>query len=390
MKFLDLFGKTRTHPLRDVRGPSRPGLSVDERRATTRKIDAIESDIASEIASEIAPEIAPGIEPALAAGPVALLRQQIEEASLLHASGQSAAAAALLAEATAAPVPDDAPAEQRAWLMRLELAGFAGAQARFEDIALGYARRFETSPPQWRSPQAPAGDDESPIPAVSFRGRLCGSAQPALARLAQMASRHDRFSLDLAGVTEVDVGGSRLLLELLHRWRGEGRHVECIAIDGLLGLLRQHLSEGRRDRDDAAWRLLIELLGAGGRTQEHEDACLAYSLTYEVSPPAGPTPTACAVPGVGRPGHLLLPAEIRCPVDDTLERIRAAGRAAGAIVLDCRRLQRIEFGAAAPMLAGIRRVAGGKPVEWCDVPCLVSTLLQLVGDDAMSITHRKP
>lgn len=382
MKFLDLFGKTRTHHVRQVRAPPRPDLSAEQRHSTARKIDTIESEIASEIESALT-----------AATPDAatLLHQRIEEACLLHASGQSATAAALLAEATATPVPQDAPAERRAWLMQLELAGFAGLQDRFEDIALDYARRFETSPPQWRSLQAQDEVDEAALHAVSFRGRLCGSAAPALVRLEQITSRQNRFRLDLGGVTDVDADGCRLLLDMLRRWRSEGRDGEFAGIEGLLTLLRAQTGDGRRDPDDAAWLLLIELLRASGRAREHEEACLSYSLTYEVSPPAAPAAPARKEKAPAPAGHLVLPPEIGFPVDELLESLRAAERGASALVLDCRRLRRIEFAAAAPMLAGILRLARGKPVEWRDVPFLVSTLLQLVGGDATSkIINRQP
>lgn len=368
--------------MRQVRAPPRPDLSAEQRHSTARKIDTIESEIASEIESALT-----------AARPDAttLLHQRIEEACLLHASGQSAAAAALLAEATATPVAQDAPAERRAWLMQLELAGFAGLQDRFEDIALDYARRFETSPPQWRSLQAQDEVDEAALHAVSFRGRLCGSAAPALVRLEQITSRQNRFRLDLGGVTDVDADGCRLLLDMLRRWRSEGRDGEFAGIEGLLTLLRAQTGDGRRDPDDAAWLLLIELLRASGRAREHEEACLSYSLTYEVSPPAAPAAPARKEKAPAPAGHLVLPAEIGFPVDELLESLRAAERGASALVLDCRRLRRIEFAAAAPMLAGILRLARGKPVEWRDVPFLVSTLLQLVGGDATSkIINRQP
>ena len=88
---------------------------------------------------------------------------------------------------------------------------------------------------------------------------------------------------------------------------------------------------------------------------------------------------------------LALPAEITVPVDALLESLRAQAAQRSCIVLDCSRLQLVEFNAAAPLLAGIARLADGKPVEWRDMSHLVSTLLQLIGGAGrLRIINRKP
>ncbi len=79
------------------------------------------------------------------------------------------------------------------------------------------------------------------------------------------------------------------------------------------------------------------------------------------------------------------------PVEGLIDSLRAGFDASDTVVLDCSRLQRIEFPAAAALLDGIAGLAKGKPVEWRDVSYLVSTLLTLVaGNGKLSIRHRQP
>jgi len=151
-------------------------------------------------------------------------------------------------------------------------------------------------------------------------------------------------------------------------------------------MLRATVQQGRREDDDAAWRLLIELLRISGDEVGYEDACVAYCLTYELSPPA---PLGLVISAGEAVPDLLLPEQIRYPVDDLLERLRASAKALEAIVLNGRQLRLIEFNAAAPLLAGVADLAQGKTVEWRAMPHLVSVLLQLIsGDRKLQISHR--
>lgn len=381
VKFLELFSKIPPPATARLRAQSQTSRSPEPPAATSSKIDSIESEIAAELGL---PTLIP--EPDRLS-PAQLLVQQVEEACLLHASGQSAAAAALLADATSRPLPEADAQEKLAWLMRLELARFSEGQQAFEDIALGYASRFETSPPQWPGMSLDIDADVRPMPTLSCRGRLEGDAPPSLAQLEHMALRHPHFRLDLSGVSHIDGAASRRLLHLLQRWQADRIEALITGEQALLELLRAQICAGRRDADDAAWLLLIELLRCCGDLAAHEDACLAYSLTYEMSPPVA---VATAARGRSESGCLLLPAEIGLPLEPLLSAIDGAGKAAATLVLDCRQLRRVEFNAASPLLSGIARSAHGKPVEWRDPPYLVSTLLQLVGGPhGLRIVNRK-
>ena len=375
MKFFQLFSKPGSLPVRHVRQappPSSAAAAFD----TARKIDAIESEIRAEL-DACAPVTAP-------IDPSALLAQRIDEASLLHASRQPEAAASLLLEAVAERA--DTELELLAWTMLLELASAAGSQVQFEELALRYAQRFETSPPQWRV--VPLAAATMP-PVLAYRGKLAGSAAPALARFGQLAQPHAAFRLDLGGVTEVDAEGCSLLLQLFEHWLSEERRIELLPAPALAALLRARLDAAPASAGDSLWRLHIELLRGSGDADAHEEACLAYSVAHEVSPPAPLLPVQTEA--AGTPGTLTLPVELCNPVDALLESLSARAAQLPAIVLDCSRLQLVEFNAAAPLLAGIARLADGKPVEWRDMSHLVSTLLQLIGGAGrLRIINRKP
>lgn len=395
VKFLNLFGKSTPPAARHIKQPTAQASAAAQE--TVRKIDAIESEISAELdacaptdtvidtATDASTEHDATLAPSLA--------QRIDEASLLYASHQPQAAESLLLEAVAQR--SGCAHEPIAWLMLLELACAAGSQSRFEELALRYAQRFETSPPQWRS-ASPAAATPAAVrpPKLSFRGELSGHSSPALERFAQMAVPHLSFSIDLQGITTADNTGCEHLLNLLKQWLSEGRHIELLPAPALANLLRVQLDAGPAGDHDSLWRLLIELLRVGGDAAAHEDACIAYSVAREVSPPAPLLPQPLPALPERRSLGISLPAEIHWPVDTLLESLRAQiaqAPTAPAIVLDCSRLQLIEFNAAAPLLAGLARLADGKTVEWRDLSYLVSTLLHLIGGvSRLRIINRKP
>lgn len=392
VKFLKLFGKATSPPLHHVRRPSsgpRP-FDADDGSATdtARKIDIIESEMHKELASCLA-QTFPQTDTA------ALLSQRIDEACLLYAGRQAHAAATLLLDAVAQP--SGCTREPIAWMMLLELATLSGSQSQFEELALRYARRFETSPPQWRQHEAgalPATSATALGSALSLRGKLLGSSAPALAQFRQMAASQGVIRIDLNHVTEVDSAGCALMLELLKGWLAQGRHLELMPAPAVATLLRNLVNGAVKDSNDSSWRLLIELLRISGDESAYEEACLAYSIACEVSPPAPLLQQSVQTPsGAGAAGtHMLrLPAEIVYPIDPLLATLRMPAAHLPALLLDCGGLQLIEFNAAAPLLAGITRLANGKPVKWCDLSYLVSSLLQLVGGaDTLNIINRKP
>jgi len=319
------------------------------------------------------------------------LRQTIEEAAILFGSGQTAAARELLSAAIARPASKSD--EKFAWRMLLELHEFEGDQAAFERLALAYAERFETSPPPWQCAETMSANTSADKPPVlSFRGKLSGSSEPMLDHLYQMGCRHRRFRLEFVNVSEVDLAGCGALLRTLTSWEAQDCEITLRNADALIDKIRALIQPGRRDDDDTGWRLLMALLWLMQATTDYESTCIDYSITYEVSPPSpksSPAPLHDAKSGRSDQAFIM-PAAIEMPIDVLLAEIDADAKFHEHMVLDCAGLRRVDFNAAAPLLAGLNRLASIKPVELRHTSFLVAVLLQLVGGNGkLKIIHRK-
>ena len=320
------------------------------------------------------------------------LRQTIEEAAILFGSGQTAAARELLSAAITQPAPQSD--EKLAWRMLLELHEFEGDQAAFEQHALACAERFETSPPPWQCAETMSANIHADkLPVLSFRGKLSTSSEPVLSHLFQMGCRHRRFRLEFVNVSEVDLAGCGALLRTLASWETQDCEISLRNADALVDKIRTLVQPGRRDADDAGWRLLIELLWLMRALPDYETTCIDYSITYEVSPPSprsNQTPLHDTTSGRSDQAFIM-PAAIEMPIEVLLAEIDADAQCHEHMVLDCAGLRRIDFNAAAPLLAGLNRLASIKPVELRHTSFLVSVLLQLVGGNSkLKIVHAKP
>ena len=378
MKNLGLFGKSAIRHVRNQRS-----TPADDARATSEKIDEIESELSAEFGNTPWLPVAAAHLPD---EPLPTLSQCLDEAALLFTNYQVESARDLLLRARDAPGND---AERRqVWWMLFELALCENQPAFFEQLALDYARSFESSPPQWQAGKASPPVSATSIPAVNFRGKLCASSLPALQQLQQAGIKHLHFCLEFSAITDIDLDGCALLLQVLAHWQLHHCKLHITNGEVLTDALRPLIQTGRRDSNDAAWRLLIELMRLMNRCEDYESLCLDYSLTYEISPPAAPLHiseyTAPAAP-------FLLPECIALPTDELLQQMQAHARHCTALILDGQRLKRVELSAAAPWLNGLHRVSAGKPVECRNLGFLVSRLLQLVGGGSqLTIIHRKP
>ena len=109
--------------------------------------------------------------------------------------------------------------------------------------------------------------------------------------------------------------GCSAILNVLDTWQKASCDISIRDGETIISRVRQFTQAGRRDSNDAAWRLLIELLRLINSNEAYENACLEYCMTYEVSPPA--SPQAPTQPREQLP-VFAMPKNVSLPIDKLL------------------------------------------------------------------------
>lgn len=401
--------------------PSRFGTEADRARqreiarATAAKIDAIESAMAFDIFNEPEPAWGSGRRPArtnaqieadangsdtlpvLELATTELLADEappdaaalpqtapvIEEIAIMFANNQVQVAEQMLVDSLA----DVGQTERAVWWMLFDLYQGSGQQDAFDNIAIDYASRFETSPPAWNPlPQAGAetGSIAGVTPTESFGPRLDDSIAPQLQRLQELAAASPATRLEFGRVKEVTPEGCARLLTALTVLRGGGRELIVAGAAELAETVRATIAIGQRDASEAPWLLLLELLQLMNREKDFEETAMDYCVTYELSPPSFEAPAnvanAAGARAPSRSDRFMLPALVDAGAGPLFDAIDAYAEQYQPLVLDCARLARVDYTAAAALHQRLRALAAaGKTIELRDMNHLVAALFKLMG-----------
>jgi anti-anti-sigma regulatory factor len=359
-------------------------ITADHARSTSQKIDTIESEITAEFGNATLLQDSKEH----SRNSISNLSHALDEATFLFANGQSNDAKTHLLAAT--QINGSEQDNKLAWWMLFDLAIIENQPDFFDQLALSYAKQFETSPPQWQpliheNEHIPS---QTELPILNFRGKLSEASLPAVRQLELLGLQHHHFQVEFSAITEMDMFGCSAILNVLDTWQKASCDISVRDGGTIISRVRQFTQAGRRDSNDAAWRLLIELLRLMNAQEAYENACLEYCMTYEVSPPASPpapTKSPEQIP------VFAMPQNISLPIDKLLMRTSEYAQQASVVVLDCRHLRKIEFSAVTPWLTGLKQLAQSKAVECRQMSFLVGRLIQLMGATSwLHITHRKP
>lgn len=400
-------------------------------RATTAKIDAIESAMAQDIFNEPEPAWGAGVRRARTSAQVAAANADAAGADTLPMI--ELATTELLADAPPAPhgasEPDSAPvvdeiaimfannevdiarhmlqdslaevgkADRTVWWMLFDLYQVSARQDAFEDLSIDYASRFETSPPTWTplAPAVAAGNKAyaGVTPTEAFGPLLDDSIAPQLQRLLELAPTRAASRLEFGRVQAVTAEGCARLLQALTVLRSGGRELIVAGAAELAEIVRAGAVVGARDAPEAPWLLLLELLQLMNREKDFEEAAMDYCVTYELSPPQFEAPanvaTAAAARVTSRSDRFMLPALIDGNASALFDAIDAYAAQTDLVVLDGSRLGRIDYGAATALHARLRALAAqDKLIEVRDINHLVAALFRLMGftDVAKLYAHK--
>jgi len=174
-----------------------------------------------------------------------------------------------------------------------------------------------------------------------------------------------------------------------------------IGAQDLAEKIRSILQVGRRDETEAPWLLLLEILQLLHFERAFEEASMDYCITFEVSPPSFEAPkmnVTSSFPEIQVPveeefaDRFMMPASIEGRVEPLIKQISSKAEHLNPLVLDCSKLERVEFSASAELLNGLAPIAAkrGMSIEFRDVNYLVMMLFNAMGlKNIASITLRK-
>lgn len=321
----------------------------------------------------------------------------LEEAAIMYASGQSQLVEQILVGA----ISDDSLGEMAmtAWLMLFDLCRITGKQQEFDNLAIAFLEKFETSPPAWTDGlQESAQPSASPgtTPMVSFTGKLDAASVKYIERIQKLAETYRTLRLEFVRVTDADAAGCGLLQGALMKLQKSGHDLILVGASELAAKIHAKLEVGRRDDSENAWLLLLELLRLLNREKEFEEISIDYCVTFEVSPPAFVAPqnkvtTAAEMAAVAEAEGFQMPTVIEGRIDNLIVAIAAYSDEHNPAIIDCTRLVRIDFNAASRLLSGLAPFCGvGKVIEFHHVNHLVAQLFNVIGlKDIARIFPRK-
>ncbi|MBQ9578356.1 MAG: STAS domain-containing protein, partial [Ottowia sp.] len=328
------------------------------------------------------------------------------------------------------------------WLTLFDLYRASGEQLKFDELSVQFAGRFGRSAPQWSrgTDGGPAIPKKITAPAPTPSGQVhwtCPSALGAqsLATLnAAIARAASPWRIDWRYLKSIDPATLPALTEIFNRWADTDGRFKFLGTDTLLQLLEENAPTEDRDVDPQWWKTHLALLRVLDEMDEFDMVALNYCITYEVSPPPW-MPPKCKYSPMDEEGQTLLPndfgeeaaassgglsssrvpfqdtrptaAPTRLPDDDGIVRAELEGEllisaadvlaplaaltARQAFAIDCRHLQRVDFGAAGDLLNWAMTLhSGGHSVTFHSVNRIVAAFFGVVGlNQAARITLRR-
>ncbi|MFH1495603.1 MAG: STAS domain-containing protein [Pseudomonadota bacterium] len=210
----------------------------------------------------------------------------VEEAAVYYANNMAEQAVAALSQYI-----QDHPGkkEMQPWLMLFDLYQLKNNSQAFNELSLQFVVKFERSAPIWKTPAAAPAPvkkaDAAHKDLISLGNRLADSEQ--MEKLCQMAKSASTARVNVGDITEVELGGCKLMQEGLHSCRKKGKSIQIEGVERLVETLKKKIAtDGQSDEDRQAWLLLFELYQWLGREAEYEDLAIEYAVTFEISPPA--------------------------------------------------------------------------------------------------------
>lgn len=324
----------------------------------------------------------------------------LENAALLFANGQDAAARELLEQGVA--TDQDTKLSPLAWLALFDLMQRANDRVAFDQLAMQYVVQFERSSPSWDETGKPATPDSPGAGGyIAITGRLSSQSAVQLEGLKRALEKCvPRARIDLSSVTGFDDAGARLLAVDLARARSQRMELAIQRPEKLRAALEQAVAKGR-DGGEGAWLLSLELMQWHHEHADFDERAVEFAVAFELSPPSweppprpqgskrddAPRDDAPAAGSAASGASAAADKDIAVfegvlvgAVASPLARLAdLASRNPGATI-DMTRVERIDFICTGALLNAIARIEGqGKSVQILGASPIVRALLLLIG-----------
>jgi anti-anti-sigma regulatory factor len=318
----------------------------------------------------------------------------LENAALLFANGQDAAAREALEQGVASD--PETRLSPLAWLALFDLLQRAGDRAAFDQLAMQFVVSFERSAPSWDESAKPAaGEPAAGGGYIAVSGRLSDASASQLEGLKRALEKCvPRARLDLSSVTGFDDRGARMLAAELARARSQRMELAIQRPEKLRAALEEAVARGR-EGGEGAWLLSLELMQWSHEQEAFDERALAFAVAFELSPPSWePPPDAARRAAREAPRRT---AEVAPPPVHDRDVVAFDGVLAGAsppalarlsdvaarhpqVQVDMRDVERMDFICAGALLNTIGRIeAQGKAVQIEGASPIVRALLLLIG-----------
>jgi anti-anti-sigma regulatory factor len=318
----------------------------------------------------------------------------LENAALLFANGQDAAARELLEDGI--QTDQDAKLSPLAWLALFDLMQRGNDRTAFDQRAMHFVLQFERSAPSWDETIAPQASDKSGGGGyIAVTGKLSSGSSAQLEGLKRALEKCvPRARIDLASVTGFDDAGARLLADYLARARGQRMELAVQRPEKLVAALEAAVARGK-EGGEGAWLLSLELLQWQHDQATFDERAVEFAVAFELSPPSWEPPPRPRSDKEAGAGDAAAEAKPRAAADQ--ETLVWKGVLAGAtplqlaglddfakrhpvVPIDMTAVDRIDFVFAGALLNAITRIEGqGKAVQILGATPIVRALLLLIG-----------
>ena len=315
----------------------------------------------------------------------------VDEAAILYASGQADMTEQLLKSILTA-------GDRRAWHMLFDLYCIQNHEKEFEQLALDYAMRFESSPPVWQNPSnngnSATKTQQTQAAKLELPGLLDQNAATVLHGGITAADKKAVVHIDFSRIEMVDESGADECARVLGAARKARRKLQVSGVDRLIVLL-QDLNRATHSRA-VHWLLLLELYQTLGQQEQFEDLAVDYAVRFEVSPPSWNEVQAAVVvrtaPAEPLDDALQLSGEITPSTDSVLQQLGSYAATHNEVLVDMSKVIRVDYGSVSQFISVLMQCLGsGKPVTLRGHNALIHELFRVMGiDQLVQLLPRHP